>query len=238
VDLSAAFNDRITQLFKNEYLSPRSPYCSLSIPKQGIGSWCHPDATFEIDDSGLREAAARNGGRIVLPQGIPFRTSGPGTDANCAFASQWDNYPDALVIPLAGRAAHLYLLLAGTTNSMQSRFDNGEVLVTYTDGSTDRLALRNPATWWPIDQDYYTDTVAFQLSAPIPPRLDLRTGRIRIAPAGLADCSGGRIPGGAATVLDLPLGPDRELRSITVRALANEVIIGLMAATLVRARTG
>jgi len=35
-------------------------------------------------------------------------------------------------------------------------------------------------------------------------------------------------------VLDLPLRPDQELQSLTVRALANEVVIGLMAATLAR----
>jgi hypothetical protein len=42
------------------------------------------------------------------------------------------------------------------------------------------------------------------------------------------------VPGGAATVLELPLNRDKELKSLTVRALANEVVIGLMAATLAR----
>jgi tRNA U34 2-thiouridine synthase MnmA/TrmU len=39
VDLAPVFNDRVTQIFRNEYLSPRSPFCSLSLPKQGIGGW-------------------------------------------------------------------------------------------------------------------------------------------------------------------------------------------------------
>jgi hypothetical protein len=45
---------------------------------------------------------------------------------------------------------------------------------------------------------------------------------------------GGKVPGGAAAVLDLPLKPDKELKSLTVRVLANEVVIGLMAVTLGR----
>ena len=45
---------------------------------------------------------------------------------------------------------------------------------------------------------------------------------------------GGKVPGGAATVLDLPLDPAKELKSLTVRALANEVVIGLMSVTLAR----
>jgi hypothetical protein len=45
---------------------------------------------------------------------------------------------------------------------------------------------------------------------------------------------GGVVPGGAATVLELPLRRDKRLKSLTVTSLANDVVIGLMAATLVR----
>ena len=38
----------------------------------------------------------------------------------------------------------------------------------------------------------------------------------------------------AAVVLDLPLDPQKEVRSATVRTLANEVVIGLMGITLAR----
>lgn len=124
-----------------------SPFVSLAIPKQGIGSWVHWNETFEVDDAGLRAAAGRNGGRFVLPQGVPFKTPGTGDAKNIAFTSQWDNYPREIAVPLSGRASHVYLLMAGSTNQMQSRFDNGEVIITYADGSTERLALHNPTTW-------------------------------------------------------------------------------------------
>jgi len=45
---------------------------------------------------------------------------------------------------------------------------------------------------------------------------------------------GRSVPGGAATVLDLPLDSSKELQSLTVRAIANEVVIGLMSVTLQR----
>jgi hypothetical protein len=124
--------------------------------------------------------------------------------------------------------------MAGSSNPMESRFDNGEVIVSYTDGSSERLALDNPGNWWPIDQDYFTDDFAFRRPEPIPPRVELRTGRVRLAEPVEFKGHGGRIPGGAATVLDLPLNPGKELKSVTVRALANEVVIGLMAVTLAR----
>jgi hypothetical protein len=64
--------------------------------------------------------------------------------------------------------------------------------------------------------------------------VDLRTGKVRMLELDDFKGKGGKVPGGAATVLDLPLNPDKELKSLTVRTLANEVVIGLMAVTLAR----
>ncbi len=234
VDLTALFNDNVTQIFRNDYRSPRSPFCSLAIPQQGFGSWCSPTASFEVDDSGLRAASGKGGGRLWTPPGVPFQTPGPGGGRNIAFTSRWDNYPHEISAPLHGKSARAWFLLAGSSNPMQSQFDNGEIVVAYTDGSSERLALRNPTTWWPIDQDYFLDDFAFRRPDPIPPRVDLRTGQVRILEAASFKGRGGKVPGGAATMLDLPLNPAKELQSLTVRTLANEVVIGLMAVTLER----
>jgi hypothetical protein len=64
--------------------------------------------------------------------------------------------------------------------------------------------------------------------------VDLETGKVRIPDVNEFKGKGGKVPGGVATVLDLPLKADKELKSLTVRTLANEVIIGLMAVTLER----
>ncbi|MFT3830115.1 MAG: DUF4450 domain-containing protein [Opitutaceae bacterium] len=235
VELSGHFNDRVTQIFRNEYRSPRSPFVSLALPKQGIGGWAGGvNATAEIDDSGLRATAARRGGRIELGNGVPLATPANADSANVAFVSQWDNYPREVTVPLIGRAHSVFLLLAGSTNHMQSRFANGEVVVTYADGTSERLALENPTNWWPIEQDYFLDDHQFRRPGPLPARVDLRTGEVRRLTFPEFKGRGGRIPGGAAIVLALPLHHDRELRSLTVRTLANEVVVGLMAATLVR----
>ncbi len=234
VNLAPFFNDKVTQIFRNEYRSPRSPFASLATPDHGIGGWCEPTASFDVDDSGLRALAAKNDGKISLPDGIPLATPGATGAKNIIFTSQWDNYPREVSVPLTGKSSHAFLLMAGSTDAMKSRFDNGEVIVTYTDGATARLALNNPVNWWPIDQDYFIDDYAFRRPEPIPPRVDLRTGRIRILDVESFKGKGGKVPGGAATVLDLPLDPARELKSLTVRAIANEVVIGLMSVTLER----
>jgi hypothetical protein len=234
IDLTSHFNDRVTQIFKNEYRTPRVP-ASLGLPKQGIGGWAGGvNATAEIDDSGLRAAAAQNGGRVTLPGGLPFATPGATEAPNIVFTSLWDNYPDEATIPLSGRARHASLLMAGSTNWMQCHIDNGEVLVTYTDGSTARLALENPTTWWPIDQDYFIDDYQFAHPGPLPTRLLLKSGAVGTLEMNTFKGRGRKVAGGAATVLHLSLDPNKELRSLTVRALSNEVVIGLMAVSLAR----
>ncbi|WP_438483200.1 DUF4450 domain-containing protein [Oleiharenicola lentus] len=226
VDLQSAFNDRVTQIFRNEYRAPRSKFVSLALPKQGLGGWAGSfAATAEIDDGGLRRA-----GEVKLTNGVVFKTPASPDAPNALFTSHWENYPIEKTVSLHGSASAVYLLMAGSTNWMQSRIDNGEVIVTYTDGTTDRLALRNPETWWPIEQDYFIDDYQFRHDAPRPWRVSLKTGEVYSSKG-----VGAKIPGGAATVLALSLDPKKQLHSLTVRALANEVVIGLLAATLVSA---
>jgi hypothetical protein len=170
-------------------------------------------------------------------QGIPFATPSQGAAKNILFTSQWDNYPDSVIVPLTGKAAHAYLLMAGSTNSMQSQMVNGEVVVQYSDGSEEVLELRNPENWWPIEQDLYNDGYAFNTGAPSPLRVYFKTGedtKTFNRYTSLKGFTSRAIDGGAGTVLDLSLNPSKELKSLTLKAIANDVVIGLMSLTLVR----
>ena len=148
------------------------------------------------------------------------------------FTSQWDNYPRQVIVPLQGQARRAFLLMAGSTNHMQSRIDNGEIEVTYVDGTSTRVALRNPDNWWPIEQDYLIDDYQFPFCGQLPLRVDLKTARAQVPATGKHPANGRRIAGGAATVIAVPLDPARQLQSITVRALANDVVLGVMGVTL------
>jgi len=106
LDLSASFNDKVTSIFKNQYLSPRPKVATLQLPVQGIGDWTHPLKTANIDDKGLRKLAGENN-RIMLPQGITFSTPSDTLQSNILFTSQWDNYPKEADVPLSGKASHI-----------------------------------------------------------------------------------------------------------------------------------
>ena len=230
VKLAKYYNANVTDIFKNQYLSPRPQTTTLQIPVQGIGEWCHPKKTAEINDSVFRTKIVNGVFNMV---GIPFST--PQKGENIIYTSLWDNYPDAVTIPLKGKAQKAYLLMAGSTNHMQSRIDNGLVIVTYTDGTADTLALRNPDNWCPIEQDYYVDGMAFNAPQPRPYRVCFSTGDVSRNLGSIIQLGGeyGReIPGGAGQMLEMPLDQQKRLQSLTIRTLSNDVIIGLMAVTL------
>ena len=240
--LDKLFNANVSDIFKNRYLSPRPQTTTLQIPVQGIGEWCHPQLTADINDSVFRSLIHKD---VIVLAGIPFRT--PKQGRNIVYTSLWDNYPDSVVIPVSGniprqvRASVAHLLMAGSTNHMQSRIDNGLVIATYDDNTRDTLALRNPDNWCPIEQDYYIDGHAFYAANPRPLRVCLGKAGSDGQPIVSRDLGselqitgvyGREIPGGAAQILSMPLNPQKKLRSLTLRTLSCDVVIGLMAVTL------
>ncbi len=234
--LSSFFNSKVTDVFNEKYLSPRPQTVTLQLPTNGIGNWCYPNVSVKLDDSGLRQKAKLNG-EITTPEGIVFKTPSDENQKNIVFTSQWDNFPKSVNIPLNGKASHIYFMLAGTTNPMQSRIVNGEIEVNYTDGTSEILQLKNPENWWPIEQDYFVDGLAFTTDAPKPPRVYLKSGEISRTFKDFTTIKGYSnfgIDGGAGTILDLSLNKNKTLKSLTVKTIANDVVIGLMSATLIR----
>jgi len=233
VNMDAKWNSNVGDIFKNFYLSPRPKVTTLTIPAHGIGEWCHPEFTANIDDDALRRQVKDQ--VFTTELGIPFRT--PAKGRNIAYTSLWDNYPDAVTIPLQGKASHAYLLMAGSTNHMQSRIDNGQIVVTYTDGTTDTLPLYNPHNWCPIEQDYYEDGLQFHAAQPRPYRLDFASLKVSREHMPMGERYGYQqrdFKAGAAVMLDMPLNAQKQLRDITVRTLSNDVVIGIMGVTLQR----
>lgn len=150
------------------------------------------------------EALRRCGGVFRTPGGVPFAT--PATGVNAACASMWDNFPKQLSIPLTGRGTELAILLVGVTNPMQARVENARLSVNYTDGSTELVKLEYPTNF-----DDWLD------------------------PAVQAECETVYFSDyNHAIVQRIVLDPAKELRSLTVEAVANEVIVGTLGVSVRR----
>jgi hypothetical protein len=229
LDLTSLLKNQINDIFVRTYDEPRSPYCSLAFPNNDLGGWANADNRATISDAGLRAA----GGLLHTPINVPFRTPS-GSAPNCLFLSYWKQDAPSASLPLAGHASGIYLLLAGTTLPQCSHIQHGAVSVAYSDGSSATLPLRNPETWWPIEQDYLLDDFLFVNEAPLPPRVDLATGQTRILDPVAFHGKGRTVPGGAATILHLPLDPTKTLASLQIQSDLYGIVVALLAATLVR----
>ena len=132
------------------------------------------------------------------PSGIGFST--PAEGLNIACASIWDNFPTVLEIPLTGKASELALFFIGVTNPMQSRVENASFTVTYADGSTQPVSLVNPENF----DDWLNAALQTQNE-----------------PVYFSENNHGMVQ-------RINLDPQKELIKISMEAIANEVIIGLI----------
>ena len=244
VNMDKVFNANVSDIFKNQYLSPRSPYTTLCVPTQGIGDWCSTKKTANIDDTKFRSLIRDGVFMAKIDGNLPFRS--PKEGKNIAYTSLWDNYPDSISVMLKGKASHAYLLLAGSTNPMQYAIENAVVRVEYADGTRDELMLTPPVNWCPIEQDFLENATAFPQPQLRPYRIGLASGKVSRhlfrdlhleVNRNMADVPGfkkavAEIDGGAAILLDMPLDGKKKLRRLTLRTLSNEVVVGLMGITL------
>ena len=218
VDMAAQLNGDVREIFKQAYLSPRPNTCSLRLAKDGYSTWqmmlkkTHraPEVDLKLVD-GLRAAD----GRLRTPAGAEF--AWPAGGSNIAFTSLWDNWPDAITVPVNRSGDAIWFLVTGFTPPMQTGLANAELRLTYADGVVEKLELLPPQNFWSLchfgghDYDYQRD--AFALPKEPPPQVQLG-GNCR------------------AMVYGWRLRHDVAVQSVTLEALSPEVIVGLMAASV------
>jgi hypothetical protein len=144
------------------------------------------------------------GGRFATDAGLAFAVAQTGPNAACV--SIWENFPEAIAFPLSGRARELAVFLIGVTNPMQSRVENARLEVHYADGGQESVALVNPDNF----DDWLNAAVQTQNETVY-----------------FSDHNHG-------LVQRVPLDPARALHSLRVRAVANEVIVGVLAVSICR----
>ena len=142
------------------------------------------------------------GGELVTASGLRFAT--PATGPNAVTVSLWDNFPTTAEIPLSGSGSELAVLLCGTTSAMQSYVVNARLKVIYEDGSEETVELIPPVNF----DDFLI--AAFQE---------------RNETVYFSDGTHGQVQ-------KIALDPAKTLRRFTVEAVANEVIVNILALTL------
>ena len=202
VPIDGSFNCELAGIHELEYRSPRPDTYSIMTSLNGRFGWDwnhRGHNAVEVDDSGLRDS----GGTYYVPSGAPFLT--PSEGPNVACVSVWDNFPDEIAFPLSGSADAVVVLFIGVTNPMQSRVENGRLVVRYADGTREESDLINPESfddWLNAALQTRYETVYFN---------EYNHG----------------------IVARIPTNPSKELVDLVVSAVANEVIIGIIGVTAI-----
>ena len=137
------------------------------------------------------------GGTVHSPSGIPFAT--PAENENVACVSIFDVFPTELTVPLTGSGQEIAVLFVASTCCMQAYVENARITVTYADGTEEQTKLVYPLN---ID-DWLTSALTTEAEIFYFSNFN------------------------HATVQKIRIDSEKELKTIKVEAIANEVILGV-----------
>jgi hypothetical protein len=234
IDVSGVLNADVRSIFKQDYRSPRPNTVSMRVGFDGWSAWTFPYWHIKLPDIELENAGLKligsertgklprsllEGDRLLTPQHVPFTK--PGAQKNIAFTSLWDNWPRSVTVPVNAKGDAVWLLVCGSTTPMQGRIANAVLRFRYADGREETLDLVPPWNFWSLckfgnaDYDYRRD--GFALPKNPPPQVQL--GR---------NCR--------AMVYGWKLRPGVALKDVTLETLSQEVVVGLMGASVMNPR--
>jgi hypothetical protein len=211
LDISRHFNGDIRTIFQQKYASPRPATVSCRMGYDGWSAWTFQPWKISVPEIKLDKP----GEPVTTPQGVLFGKIG--VEKNIAFTSRWDNWPKSVTVPVNARGEAVWLLVCGSTNPMQGRIANAVLRFRYADGKEETLELVPPLNFWSlcpfgrVDYDYKRD--GFALGKEPPPQVKLGE-----------NCR--------AMVYGQKLRPGVALKDVTLETLSEEVVIGLMAVSM------
>ncbi len=160
--------------------------------------------------------------------GIPFRSRSQGK--NLAAVTRAGGFPQQIEVPVGAGGKELYLMLSGMTFPAQSHVVNLRITLNYADGSRKPIDLVNPfaiGDCWSTWCGRFHDTAANGFE-----NLGGRFGPPGSSAAG--DLTRPMAVDTEAHLLKIPLRPGQPLRTFTLQAVANDVIFGLMGASILK----
>ncbi len=229
IDLADTFNARVTEVLPRvteKAVAPEMPASQV-----GFGYWkqhllqYHGSRNQEISDAAWRNKVGEDGIAWVT-DGIPFKTSKDGP--NIGVVSRAGGFPETLTIPVAAKGQALYLMLSGMTFPVQSHVVNLRITLDYADGESVVRDLVNPfdiGDCWSTWCGRYHDCTANGFE-----NIGGRTGT-----AGSIEVDDLTQPialDTEAQLLRFDLRPEVELKSFTIEAYANDIIFGIMGASV------
>lgn len=227
LDLRASFNASVPEVMGLVHAAVRPPPEPAS-PINTVYYKDHLVAPFvspkPADDAWRKKIGPD--GLAWTTDGIPFLSSKAGP--NIAVVTRAAVFPQTLTVPVGQSGKTLYLMISGTTFAMQSQVPNLRLTLRYEGGLTESVDLVNPTGIGDCWNQYrFHDTAANGFE-----NIGGRSG-----PAGSAQVADLTQPVAVDTeahLLALELKPGAVLREVQMDAVANDIIFGLMGATILK----
>ena len=160
--------------------------------------------------------------------GIPFKS--PKQGKNIAVVTRAGGFPSNLEVPVGACGKELYLMVSGMTFPAQSHVVNLRVTLNYSDGTKQCVDLVNPfdiGDCWGTWLGRFHDTAANGFE-----NVGGRFGPPGSSAAG--DLTQPIVVDTEAHLVKIPLRQGVDLRVLTFEAVANDVIFGLMGASILK----
>jgi hypothetical protein len=225
VDLGAVFNSTVEETLSRVHAAVKPP----AEPASGINTAYYqdhlvPPFTPKPSDAAWRKKVGPDG-LAWTTEGIPFRTAKAGPNIGVVTRAA-DVFSPRIEFPVNAAGRALYLMISGTTFAMQSHVVNLRVTLAYADGTEETHDLVHPFTIGDCWNQYrYHDTPANGFE-----NLGGRSGPA--GSAGIEDLGRPIAVDTEAHLVAFDLRPDAVLRSIRLEAVANDVVFGVMGATV------
>lgn len=231
VDLASAFNASVTGVLQHvteSAIPPKPPAGDI-----GFNYWkdhllqYHGSRNQPISDAAWR-AKVDTDGIAWATDGIPFKTSRQGP--NIGVVTLNGGFPERMEVAIHASGKTLYLMLSGMTFPSQSHVPNLRVTLRYDDGEAVATELTNPFTigdCWSTWCGRFHDTAANGFE-----NIGGRSG-----PMGSIEVTDLTRPVATDTeaqLVALPLRESVTLESLVLEAVANDVIFGIMGASLLK----
>ncbi|HOE65057.1 MAG TPA: DUF4450 domain-containing protein [Candidatus Hydrogenedentes bacterium] len=193
-----------------------------------VGQLLHGQQQQGPSDAAWR-AKIGDDGVAWTTDGIPFKSVRDG-DNIAVVTLEGAGFPKALDFPVNAQGAALFLMISGMTFAMQSHVVNVRATLNYADGEAESFDLVNPfgiGDCWSTWCGRFHDTAANGFE-----NIGGRKG-----PAGSAEVDDMTQPVEVDTEAHLvrfDLQPDVELASFRFEAIANDVVFGVMGATVLK----
>ena len=231
VDLSNTFNDSVTNVLQRVTQEAKPP--ALPASQVGFRYWKdhllthHGTRNQPISDDAWRKKVGDDG-IAWTTDGIPFKTAKDG--ANIGVVTLAGGFPTQLEFAVNARGKKLYLMISGMTFPVQSHVVNLRVTLHHANGKIEAVDLVNPfgiGDCWSTWCGRYHDTAANGFE-----NIGGRSGPAGSAVAG--DLTKPIALDTEAHLIALDLNPEVELRRVSLEAIANDCIFGIMGATVLQ----